>query len=74
MTQLPQASSQSDQTLSRNMTLLAHHELGGFGGLGEGMGLQITKDGRRIMWLAHESAPKNFSIAPFLGTICEEEV
>jgi hypothetical protein len=61
MTQLPQASSQADQTLSRNMTLLAHHELGGFGGLGEGMGLQITKSGRRIMWLAHESAPKNFS-------------
>jgi len=59
--QVPQASSKSDQTLSRNMTLLAHHELGGFGGLGEGMGLQITKDGRRIMWLAHESAPKNFS-------------
>jgi len=59
--QSPQASSKPDQTLSRNMTLLAHHELGGFGGLGEGMGLQITKDGRRIMWLAHESAPKNFS-------------
>jgi hypothetical protein len=59
--QAPQASSKPDQTLSRNMTLLAHHELGGFGGLGEGMGLQITKDGRRIMWLAHESAPKNFS-------------
>ncbi len=59
--QVPQASSKSDQTLSHNMTLLAHHELGGFGGLGEGMGLQITKDGRRIMWLAHESAPKNFS-------------
>jgi hypothetical protein len=59
--QVPQASAKSDQTLSRNMTLLAHHELSGFGGLGEGMGLQITKDGRRIMWLAHESAPKNFS-------------
>ncbi len=59
--QAPQASAKADQTLSRNMTLLAHHELGGFGGLGEGMGLQITKDGRRIMWLAHESAPKNFS-------------
>ena len=59
--QAPQASSKSDQTLARNMTLLAHHEIGGFGGLGEGMGLQITKDGRRIMWLAHESAPKNFS-------------
>ena len=61
MMQAPQASAKSDQTLSRNMTLLAHHEIGGFGGLGEGMGLQITKDGRRIMWLAHESAPKNFS-------------
>lgn len=59
--QAPQATSKPDQILSRNMTLLAHHELGGFGGIGEGMGLQITKDGRRIMWLAHESAPKNFS-------------
>lgn len=59
--QAPQATSKPDQILSRNMTLLAHHELGGFGGVGEGMGLQITKDGRRIMWLAHESAPKNFS-------------
>ena len=51
----------ADQTLAHNMTLLAHHELAGFGGLGEGMGLQITADGRRILWLAHESAPKNFS-------------
>ena len=51
----------ADQTLAHNMTLLAHHELAGFGGLGEGMALQVTQDGRRIMWLAHESAPKNFS-------------
>jgi len=51
----------ADQTLAHNMKLLAHHELAGFGGLGEGMGLQITGDGRRILWLAHESAPKNFS-------------
>ena len=40
---------------------LAHNDLGGFGGMGEGMSVQIAKDGRRIIWLAHESAPKNFT-------------
>jgi hypothetical protein len=51
----------ADQTLALNMKLLAHHELGGFGGMGEGMSLQLTRDGRRVMWMAHESAPKNFT-------------
>jgi hypothetical protein len=51
----------ADQTLAWNMKLVAHHELQGFGGLGEGMGMQQTHDGRRILWLAHESAPKNFT-------------
>ena len=41
--------------------LLAHHDLNGFGGLGEGTAIQIAPDGRRILWLAHESAPKNFT-------------
>ena len=50
-----------DQTLALNMTLLAHHELAGFGCMGEGMAMQQAKDGRRILWLAHESAPKNFT-------------
>jgi hypothetical protein len=50
-----------DQTLSLNMKLLAHHELAGYGGLGEGVAMQQTSDGRRILWLAHEAAPKNFS-------------
>jgi len=45
----------------RNLKLLAQTDLGGFGGMGEGMSVQIAKDGRRIMWLAHESAPKNFT-------------
>ena len=44
-----------------NFKQLAHHELDGFGGIGEGMSIQIAKDGRRILWLAHESAPKNFT-------------
>ncbi len=50
-----------DAPIVRNFRPLAHHELNGFGGLGEGMSIQIAKDGRRIMWLAHESAPKNFT-------------
>jgi len=49
------------QGAAHNFKLLAHHELGGFGGLGEGMSIQIARDGRRILWLAHESAPKNFT-------------
>lgn len=44
-----------------NFKLIGHHELSGFGGMGEGMSIQIAKDGRRIIWLAHESAPKNFT-------------
>jgi len=48
-------------SLASNMTLLARHELQGFGGMGEGMGMQQAKDGRRILWLAHEQAPKNFT-------------
>src|SRR2546425_10272968 len=48
-------------TEMRNFKLLAHDELRGFGGMGEGMAIQLAKDGRRILWLAHESAPKNFT-------------
>src|SRR4030088_2180367 len=46
---------------SWNFKLLAHDALAGFGGMGEGMAIQVAKDGRRILWLAHESAPKNFT-------------
>lgn len=56
-----QPAGRATQTLARNMTLLAHHELAGFGGLGEGIAMQLTRDGRRVLWLAHESAPKNFT-------------
>ena len=46
---------------SRNMRLMAHHSLNGFGNMGEGMAIQLAKDGRRVLWLAHESAPKNIT-------------
>jgi hypothetical protein len=57
----PSQAGRADQTLAHNMKLLAHHELQGFGGLGEGIAMQQTDDGRRILWLAHEAAPKNFT-------------
>ncbi len=44
---------------SRSMPLLAHDDLNGFGNCGEGMAIQMARDGRRILWLAHESPPKN---------------
>jgi hypothetical protein len=49
------------ETLSKNMTLIDHNTLGGFGGVGEGMALQVTSKGKRILWIAHEGPPKNFS-------------
>jgi hypothetical protein len=52
---------QGGEPVTRNFKLLAQNDLGGFGGMGEGMSVQIAKDGRRIIWLAHESAPKNFT-------------
>lgn len=48
-------------TRIRNFKFLAHHELNGFGNIGEGMAIQVAKDGRRILWLAHENAPTNFT-------------
>src|SRR6266540_6309929 len=51
----------SYEPVTWNFKLLAQHELDGFGGMGEGMSIQIAPDGRRILWLAHESAPKNFT-------------
>jgi len=50
-----------DEAVVWNFKLLAQHQLHGFGAMGEGMAVQIAADGRRIIWLAHESAPKNFT-------------
>ena len=46
---------------AKNMRLLAHHDLDGHGNGGEGIALQATHDGRRVLYIAHESAPKDFS-------------
>ncbi len=70
---------QPDKTLALNMKLLAQHELNGFGGIGEGINMQVTKDGRRILWLAHESAPKNFTAVDVsdprnLKVVCQRDL
>jgi hypothetical protein len=57
----PHQASRADKAMAFNMKLLAQHELHGFGGLGEGIAMQQCRDGRRILWLAHEAAPKNFT-------------
>lgn len=45
---------------AKNMRLLAQNDLGGFGNGGEGLALHV-KNGRRTLYIAHESAPKNFT-------------
>ena len=49
------------ETLSKNMTLIGQNDLGGHGGVGEGMALQVTSKGKRVLWIAHEGPPKNFT-------------
>ena len=46
---------------AKNLRLLGQHDLNGFGNGGEGLALQATRDGRRILYIAHESAPINFT-------------
>ncbi|MBO55436.1 MAG: hypothetical protein CL886_07215 [Dehalococcoidia bacterium] len=43
------------------MRLISHHDLNGFGNIGEGMHIHTTRDGRRILYLAHESSPKDIT-------------
>jgi hypothetical protein len=52
----------NDAPQSSNMRLIGRHDLDGFGNGGEGLGLQQTRDGRRFLYIAHESAPKNFTV------------
>lgn len=53
--------SSPSREMSYNMKLIGAHELNGNGNVGEGISIQKTRDGRRILWVAHESAPTNFT-------------
>ena len=45
-----------------NMRIVGHSDLNGAGKGGEGLALQQYPDGKRILYLAHESAPMCFSV------------
>ncbi|MCI0791443.1 MAG: hypothetical protein J4O02_06695, partial [Chloroflexi bacterium] len=51
----------AQQAEAKNIRLIAQHKLDGFGNGGEGIALQKTSDGRRIIYVAHECAPKDFT-------------
>lgn len=52
----------SNAGVSWNMRHLGSSDLAGPVNLGEGIGLQRLPNGRRIMYLAHDQGPKDFSI------------
>ena len=45
----------------RNMKLISHDLLNGFGNIGEGVHLYQDRSGRRVLYMAHESAPKDIT-------------
>jgi len=47
---------------SKNMRLVGHSDLNGNGDGGEGLAIHQYADGRRILFLAHESEPMCFSV------------
>ena len=68
-----------NQSEAWNMKLISHDQLLGYGGIGEGMAIQESNDGRRIMWLAHEAPPKNFTAVDITDVrnpkvICQTEL
>lgn len=46
---------------SNRLALLGHSDLASAGSGGEGLALQQTRDGRRILWIAHERAPFDYT-------------
>jgi len=46
----------------KKMKLLGQSTLNGFGNGGEGFGLKQLSDGRRVLFVAHESPPKDFTV------------
>jgi hypothetical protein len=46
---------------SKNMKLIGHSTLNGFGNGGEGFGLTQLPNGKRILFVAHEGPPKDFT-------------
>lgn len=48
--------------IAHNFKLLSHTDLGGYPNAGEGIGIKVTPDGKRYLYLANEHRPVAFSI------------
>lgn len=48
--------------IEHNLRLMAHSDLGGAPNAGEGIAVKIARDGRRIMYVAHENPPMWLSV------------
>jgi len=46
----------------KNLRLVGHHQLNGFGRCGEGLALKQLPGGRRVLFIAHLFAPKDFTV------------
>jgi len=53
---------------AKDMRIVGHTDLGGRGNGGEGLALHQYSDGRRILFLAHESSPVCFSVVDVTHT------
>ena len=60
----------------KKMKLLGQNALNSFGNGGEGFGLKQLSDGRRILFVAHEGPPKDFTVLdvtnPFRPAVIEQ--
>ncbi len=48
--------------IAHNLRLLAQHDLGGAPNAGEGLALTVTREGRRLLYVAHENPPMALSV------------
>lgn len=48
--------------IAQNLKLIGHSDLGGYPNAGEGVGIKLTPQGRRIMYLSQENWPMAFTI------------
>ena len=51
-----------DHEHCKKMRLIGQNTLNGYGNGGEGISLKRLTNGRRILFVAHEGAPKDFTI------------
>lgn len=57
----------------KHMRLIGHTDLGGYGNGGEGLALQQTKDGRRVLYIVPEAPPGSHAGATQMNDVYVDE-